>query len=420
MHIDLSEALATSPDGVRGKDLLKACVHCGFCNATCPTYQQLGDEQDGPRGRIYRVADILQGRAPDALDILHFDRCLTCLNCETTCPSGVRYGEIIDIARELAGKQRSLSQQWLRKQLVNVLLHPWTARIFSWLQPLLQRNALKKLGTREKYRNILTTVTPPVQGRVMLFEGCIQPYLMPEINEASQYLLHTLGFEVLRQDSRLCCGALHHHTLGSAGTVERVREIIHQWHDGFSHERFDAILFNASGCGAFMQRYPELLKLDGESSLSAKAEQLISKTDDLLVFVNSFGRERIAEFLSRIPSAEKQKACLAFHPPCTLQHGLKIRDVMESLLKYWGYRCSPIPDAHLCCGSAGSYAILQPGMASSLRKAKLDNIERSGATHILSANIGCLHHLQSGSQLPVSHWVVWLAAQIQYARDLES
>lgn len=419
MHVSLAESLKTEPAALRGQELLKSCVHCGFCNATCPTYQQLGDEQDGPRGRIYRLGNILEGKAPSRLDALHFDRCLTCLNCETTCPSGVRYSGIIDLARDMAASQRPRMEQWLRKGLVSLLLHPLTARLYDWFRPVLRLSGLRRGNDSQAFRAVQSAPATPLRGRVMLFEGCVQPYLMPEINAATEFVLHRLGYEVIRHALTDCCGALHHHTLGSPDAEPLVTGNVRQWHSWLEDDSIHAILVNASGCGAFIQRYPLLLE-GHEAGMALQAEKVTRKTHDLLDFIACHGRESLAQMLAGIPTAIKAQTHLAFHPPCTLQHGLQIRGVMESLLSQWGYAWTAIPDAHLCCGAAGSYTILQPAMARQLRDKKLGSIARTDAARLLSANIGCLHHLQTASQIPVHHWIIWLAGQIQYAERLKS
>jgi glycolate oxidase iron-sulfur subunit len=434
METHLADWLRGTPDGEEAESILRSCVHCGFCTATCPTYQLLGDELDGPRGRIYLMKQVLEGVEPTRDTQLHLDRCLTCRNCETTCPSGVRYGHLVDIGRKLVDEkvERPLAERMLRGALREGLTRRWlfdpAMRVGQALRPLLP----PALKAKVPERRAPGAWPSRVQARkVLLPAGCVQPAMIPAIDAATARVLDALGIQSIVAARAGCCGAIRHHLNDHDGALDEARRNIDAWWpwiEGSVVSRTDggdlaaargqgveAIVVNASGCGAMLKDYGHLLRDD--PLYAAKAVRVSALTLDLAEYLSA-ERERLAALLgaARAAPAAAQPSRLVFHPPCTLQHGQQVRGAVEALLEACGAEMLPFADAHLCCGSAGTYSVLQPTLSKQLRDRKLGQLEAAGPEAILSANIGCLTHLQSGTATPVRHWIEWLDTAIASPR----
>ena len=401
METHLADWIKGSQDGDDAESILRACVHCGFCNATCPTYQILGDELDGPRGRIYQIKQVLEGVTPTHSTQLHLDRCLTCLNCETTCPSGVRYGRLVDIGRMEVEKRvprgplQSLKRRVLRFALTRHWIFDPAVKIGRALRPVLPSSLRNKLPPERKAR--IAPHTSHVR-KVIILKGCVQPALMPAIDAATMRVLDALGIESIVANESGCCGAIDYHMNAHDVACEKMRRNIDAWWP-LIETGAEAIVVNASGCGAMLKDYAHALRDD--PVYSEKASRIVAMARDL------------SEFLApSIKALEKIlmpiKTRVAFHPPCTLQHTQKIRGVVEGILVSLGAELVPVADSHLCCGSAGTYSILQPKLSQELRARKLDNLQQNAPDVILSANIGCLSHLETGASVPVRHWIEWV------------
>lgn len=378
--------------------ILRSCVHCGFCTATCPTYQILNDELDGPRGRIYQIKEMLEGKAISSETMLHLDRCLTCRACETTCPSGVEYGHLLEIGKSEVDKriQRPLLQRLLRKSLLAVLPHQ---KRFNFLfslgqtfRPLLPKVLKEKVPAKKELPDF---VTHSHTRKMLILDGCVQPALSPEINHATTKVLDRLNIELLPFSG--CCGAIRQHLSDEERALLTIKDNIDRLITEFSNG-IEAIVMTASGCGAMFKEYPYLLKDDPE--YKQKAETVASKTFDLSEIIN-------ADELKTHLIANKQH--IAVHTPCTLQHAQKLPSSIENILSACGYYLSPIRDKHLCCGSAGTYSITQPKLSKQLKKQRLTGLMVGKPDVIATANIGCLHHLNAGSVVPVRHWIEIIA-----------
>ncbi|MFL6674871.1 MAG: glycolate oxidase subunit GlcF [Massilia sp.] len=403
MQTNLADFIKGSADGDTAEAILRNCVHCGFCTATCPTYQLLGDELDGPRGRIYLIKQVLEGQPATASTQLHLDRCLTCRNCETTCPSGVEYGRLLDIGRKVVDQQvrRPLGQRMARAALAATLPRSWifkpamkTGQLLRPLLPKALRNKVPAPAARTSWPRTTHART------MLLLDGCVQPAMSPNINAATARVLDALGVQLVVAPKAGCCGALRHHLDEHEAALDDMRRNIDAWWpyvDGSAGAPAEAIVMTASGCGAMVKDYGHLLAHD--PAYARKAERIAALTSDLSEVLPRFEpqlRERLAG---------KDSRRVAYHPPCTLQHGQKIRGAVERVLALAGVDVRLCQDSHLCCGSAGTYSVLQPELSYQLRDKKVANLEATGAQEIVSANIGCLGHLQSGTQLPVRHWI---------------
>ena len=385
MQTQLSKKFLSSQQGKMADSILRSCVHCGFCLATCPTYQLLGNELDSPRGRIYLIKQVLEGEATSQESRLHLDRCLTCRSCESTCPSGVKYAQLLDIGREVIEQQvpRSFFERSFRYGLRYFLTSPTLFNSLVKIMPFV----------RHSKASIPLINKKASKGRVLLLTGCVQPALAPNINRASINICRDLGFEVLETAQKSCCGAIDHHLSAPKSALKQIKKNIDDW-SHLIEQGIDAIISNASGCGVMIQDYPHLLKDD--PVYAKKALKIAQITQD------------IGDFLSQQDlSAYKIKETknISFQAPCTLQHGLKKYGMIEKILTNLGYQLNPIKDPHLCCGSAGTYSIFQPKISNQLRTRKLSNLEQVDTDLIVSANIGCIIHLQKGTKTPVKHWV---------------
>ncbi len=406
MQTQLADFIRDTPQGKEADAILRSCVHCGFCNATCPTYQLLGDELDGPRGRIYLMKQMLEGQPVGAVTREHLDRCLTCRNCETTCPSGVQYGRLIDIGREMVEKlsPRPISQQMLRTALRRGLTAPLFRPLFKAGQSL---RGLLPTRLREHVPAARTAPIAPisrgVHGRAMLIlEGCVQPAMAPETNAAAARVLGRLGIRLFAAPEAGCCGAIDQHLAAPEAAKAAMRRNIDAWWphiEAGEGGNIEAIVITASGCGSLVKEYGHLLRDD--SAYAVKAARVSALAKDLCEVLAGEDLDRLA------PSSPKR---VAFHPPCSLQHGQKVRGVIESILTSLGHELVPVAESHLCCGSAGTYSLLQPEIAGQLRERKLSNLQARGPEVIATANIGCQSHLAAASAVPVVHWISLLEA----------
>ena len=366
MKTELAENFINTADGKKADAILRSCVHCGFCLATCPTYQILGNELDSPRGRIYLIKNILEGKENNKA-IKHLDRCLTCLSCETTCPSGVKYHQLLDIGRSTLEKKRNLFSKAVRYGLVKVLTTPFIINNIVRFNPF--HTKINNKVIVRKYD------TDPNKKKVLLFTGCVQKPLAPSINQKAKQILELLNYEVIETKQQECCGAIEQHLSFNTKAKKRINSNIKNW----SKYNIEAIISTASGCGVMLKEYKDLGKKVVDIS-----EFLLNK--DLSIF-------------------KKNKETVVFHSPCTLQHGQKILGVVEHILQKLNYNLSAVKDSHLCCGSAGTYSILQPSISKQLRDNKIKNLIANNPAVIVTANIGCLMHLQKASKTPVKHWI---------------
>ncbi len=402
MKTDLAPDLKDTPQGLAAEAILRKCVHCGFCTATCPTYQLLGDELDSPRGRIYLMKQVLEGQPVSRLTQQHLDRCLTCRNCETTCPSGVEYGQLIDIGREIvdARVKRPVLEQGLRWLLKEGLTSPAftpAMKLGQWARPLLPSVLKNKVpGPTSKRAHAWPQSEHP--RKMLLLTGCVQPAMMPNINSATARVLDAAGIQTLVAPEARCCGAIRNHLSDPEGGLQDMRRNIDAWWPLINEGAVEAIVMNASGCGVTVKSYGQALAHDPNYSTKAKhISQLTRDLSELLPSLVPWLKERLV-----LPPTQR----LAYHAPCTLQHGQQCRGQVEAALSALGWEVHlPAQESHLCCGSAGTYSILQAELATQLRERKLSHLEPLAPDVIISANIGCIQHLQSGTSRPVRHWV---------------
>ena len=386
MQTNLADFIRDTPQGKEADAILRKCVHCGFCTATCPTYQVLGDDLDSPRGRIYLIKRALEGAAVTEKTRLHLDRCLTCRACETTCPSGVRYGRLVDIGREVV-EARTQRTPWDRLQRAFLSFGVPRRRLFAAALRLGQL-----VGKAPATRPGGAWPAPRHARRMIALRGCVQPSLAPSINAAAARVLDRIGISLLEVPGAGCCGAVRFHLNDQQAGRDDMRAIIDAWWPVASGREAEAIVMTASGCGATVKDYVHLLATD--AAYRGKAERISAMTRDLSEVIDPLA----------LP-AGRDRGRVAFHSPCTLQHGQQIRGKVEALLTRVGYQLTPVRDAHLCCGSAGTYSLLQPAIAGELRARKLAALEEGGPQAIATANIGCLAHLQQPTATPVRHWI---------------
>ncbi|MGN6829537.1 glycolate oxidase subunit GlcF [Paucibacter sp. M5-1] len=406
MQTNLAPEFQSTPEGREAEEILRRCVHCGFCTATCPTYQLLGDELDGPRGRIYLIKQVLEGATPTASTQLHLDRCLTCRNCESTCPSGVQYGNLLEIGRNIVEakverprQQRAL--RWLLKEGLTSPLFKPAMKLGQALRPLVPAALKDKLPAKAPAR-AHDWPTRSHKRKVLMLLGCVQPAMMPNINSATARVLDAAGIQTLVADGAGCCGAIRSHLSDQAGGLADMRRNIDAWWplvEGLTGAgKVEALVMNASGCGVTVKEYGHALAHDPD--YRDKAQRISALTRDL--------SELLPELVAPLKARLKTKAHpkLAYHPPCTLQHGQQLRGGLEGALRELGFTIDLAPsDSHLCCGSAGTYSVLQPELSKQLRDRKLKALAPLQADTIVSANIGCIQHLQGGCSTPVRHWV---------------
>jgi glycolate oxidase iron-sulfur subunit len=407
MQTALADFIRDTPEGREADAILRKCVHCGFCTATCPTYLLLGDENDSPRGRIYLVKQLLEGAAVTAKTQLHLDRCLSCRACETTCPSGVRYGRLADIGRRLVDERvaRPFWQRVKRRALAEVLPRR------SLFAPLLALGRLARpfLPARlaEKVPAAASAAgdwpAPRHARRMLALAGCVQATLSPDINAAAARVLDRLGISLIEAKGAGCCGALRFHLNYQEEGLNDMRALIDRWWPQVENG-VEAVVITASGCGTLVKEYGHLLEHDPR--YAEKAAKISAMTRDICEVVD-------AEFGRLQPLVGKPGGRAAFQSPCSLQHGQNLKGITERLLASAGFDLTPVPDAHLCCGSAGTYSILQPDLSERLKRNKLAALASGGPELIVTANIGCLAHLQGGTELPVKHWIVALEERLR-------
>ena len=398
MQTNLAPEYKHTADGRAAEAILRKCVHCGFCTATCPTYQLLGDELDGPRGRIYLIKQVLEGEAPTRKTQLHLDRCLTCRNCESTCPSGVDYGHLVDIGRKIveAKVERPVTERAVRWALKEGLPSPLFAPAMKMGQLVrgLMPASLKAKVPAKQDAGAWPTRTHA--RKMLMLAGCVQPAMMPNINSATARVLDAAGIQTVVAPKAGCCGAVKFHLNDQDGGMDEMRANIDAW---WPHVEagVEAIVMNASGCGVTVKEYGHILRDDVH--YAAKARRISELTQDLSELLPA-----LVEPLRGKVSAKAGQ--IAFHPPCTLQHGQKLRGGVEQHMAALGFKVNTCRvEPHLCCGSAGTYSVLNPKLAYELRDRKLRNLSEMQPEQIVSANIGCITHLQSGTEMPVRHWV---------------
>ncbi|MGR1581174.1 glycolate oxidase subunit GlcF [Thalassobius sp. S69A] len=411
MQTHFTETQLQDPGIQRANEILRACVHCGFCTATCPTYQVLGDELDSPRGRIYLIKDMLENeRVPDAKTVQHIDRCLSCLACMTTCPSGVHYMHLIDHARAYVEKtyKRPFSDRALRWVLARILPYPGRFRLallgakigrpFAFLMPDARLKAMLKMAPRQippVSRNDDPQVfTPqmPRKKRVALMTGCAQKALNTDINDATIRLLRRLGCEVVIAKGAGCCGALTHHMGREDESHATAAKNIRAWTAEMDADGLDAIVINTSGCGTTVKDYGHMFRNDPLAADAARVSGIAMDVSELLMQLD-------------LPEGPDQRLTVGYHAACSLQHGQKVKTFPKDLLKRAGFKVAEPADSHLCCGSAGTYNLMQPEISAQLKARKVRTLEAIQPDIIAAGNIGCMVQIGSGTDVPVVHTV---------------
>lgn len=413
MQTFIREDLLATPSGQEANRILRSCVHCGFCTATCPTYRLLGDELDSPRGRIYLIKGLLEGREATSKTRLHLDRCLTCRACETYCPSGVEYGHLLDIGRRHIESEvrRSLLDRLqrflLRKILTTRVIFTLLLRCGQSVRPLLPRKLkrmipspvttgqLKHTGNGRKVIN---------RRRIILVQGCVQPVLAPQTNLAAARILDRLGFDVIEVSGETCCGALDYHLAEQTAAVKFIKRNIDHWWP-YVDNGVEAIVSTASGCGVMIKDYGYILRDD--PAYAARAARVADLTRDISEIFTAVEIDRLRTLLGG------KQTRTVFQNPCTLQHGQKLKNSTEDLLKQLGFNLCAEQENYLCCGSAGTYSLLQRKLSQQLRDNKIKNLMVEHPDIILTANIGCQLHLQQATDLPVQHWIELVADSLQ-------
>jgi glycolate oxidase iron-sulfur subunit len=421
MQTNLSEAAKTLSRADEAEQILRSCVHCGFCNATCPTYQLLGNELDGPRGRIYLIKQMLEGEPVTQKTQLHLDRCLTCRNCETTCPSGVTYHALLDIGRAELERRivRPPSERLLREGLRRVIPHPAVfgalLKTGQAMRPFLPAALGRKIPKRGARPDAGTEPRPASRHprKMLMLEGCVQPALSPNTNAAAARVLDRLGISIANARRAGCCGATDYHLNAQEAGLARARRNIDAWWPAIEAGAA-AIVQTASGCGAFVKEYGHLLRHDPR--YASKAQRVSELTRDLVEVLANEPLDQLQA--NQLPAgsatglSDQARQKIAFHCPCTLQHAQKLGGAVESVLQRLGFDLAAVPDAHLCCGSAGTYSITQPELAERLRNNKLDALESGKPEMIVTANIGCQTHLNGAGRTPVRHWIELVEASL--------
>lgn len=409
MQTHLAPEFQGTPDGQAAEAILRKCVHCGFCTATCPTYQLLGDELDGPRGRIYLMKQVLEGAQPTRKTQLHLDRCLTCRNCESTCPSGVDYGHLVDIGRKIvdAKVQRPATEKavrWLLKEGLTSPAFSPAMKLGQLVRSLMPETLKNKVPARQ---NAGRWPTATHARKVLMLAGCVQPAMMPNINTATARVLDAAGIQTVVAPEAGCCGAVKFHLNDQDGGKAHMRANIDAWWPHVE-QGVEAIVMNASGCGVTVKEYGHILADDpAYAARAARISELTKDLSELLPALVPVLRPKLA----RQPDA---KQVVAFHPPCTLQHGQQLKGGVETQLAALGLAVMVARnESHLCCGSAGTYSVLNPELAYQLRDRKLGHLAELKPAVITSANIGCITHLQSGTKTPVRHWIELLDELLQ-------
>ena len=397
MQTKISTEFNQTLAGQRAEEILRNCVHCGFCTATCPTYQLLGDELDSPRGRIYLIKQILEGKNVSRKTQQHLDRCLSCRSCETTCPSGVQYSHLLEIGRELVDEKvsRTIVEKIKRWTLTQFLPYPKrfafilnSARIFRPVLPPKLKKLIPAISGNTRWSNSTHS------RKMLVLDGCVQPTLSPSINAATSRVLSRLGIELVNIPFAQCCGAVNQHMNDSATASTFIKNNIDHWYPLIESGEAEAIIITASGCGAMVKEYGYLLRDDKD--YADKAKVVSDACRDISEVIRD---EDLSIFKAKIDNS------ISFHSPCTLQHAQKLNGTVENILTKVGYQLNVIKDAHLCCGSAGTYSILQAEISTKLKTNKLNALQQNQPELIATANIGCLHHLASGTDTRVLHWI---------------
>jgi glycolate oxidase iron-sulfur subunit len=407
----LADFIRDTPDGHEADAILRSCVHCGFCLATCPTYQLTGDELDSPRGRIYLIKEVLEGRAPSERTQLHLDRCLTCRSCETTCPSGVKYGRLVDIGRHVVDRRvprppAARAERFaIRAGLLSGPLFGAAVLAGRIAKPFLPKDLRAAIPERASPGPWPEARHPR---KMIALAGCVQGALAPVIDAAMARVLDKIGISLVRVAGGGCCGAVPYHLSEQERALAIVRKNIDAWWPHLDRGA-EAIVVTASGCGVMVKDYGHLLRLD--AAYAAKAKRVSELARDPVEVVAAEW-SRIAPKVAMDIGSRK----VAFHAPCTLQHGMKLKGRVEEILQALGLELTPVADAHLCCGSAGTYSILQPALSRPLKAAKLAALESGAPDLIASANIGCMLHLADGATVPVRHWIELLDARMTGGR----
>jgi glycolate oxidase iron-sulfur subunit len=383
--------------------ILRTCVHCGFCTAVCPTYQLTGEEAEGPRGRIYLIHSFLHNNEITQDTQQHLDSCLTCRSCEAMCPSGVKYAKLLEIGRKAVDEKvkRSLFDKFQRKALIHTLAYPkrvkWLIGTAKLAKPVLPKHIKNQLPQHAKP----IFIKPATHTRkVLLLDGCVQSTLAPNINQATEKLLNALNIGVVKAKNTGCCGALAYHLTEHDIGIDHAKQLIDKWMP-FTDE-VEAIVMTASGCGSFIKEYEALFQNDAE--YLQKAAKIVSLTKDLVEIITPEDLEKLK------PANLNMK--VSAHIPCTLQHGQRLNNRLEPLLTAFGYELTEVENGHLCCGSAGTYSILQPVKSQQLKTNKLQALQAKQPDVIITANIGCLTHLQNDADVPVKHWAELIAEQL--------
>jgi glycolate oxidase iron-sulfur subunit len=406
MQTQLADWIRDTPDGKAADAILRKCVHCGFCTATCPTYQLLGDELDGPRGRIYLIKQALEGVEVTARTQLHLDRCLTCRSCETTCPSGVKYGELVDIGRKVVEERvgRSPAARLMRRAVATVFpmtrLFGFLTRLGMAMRPLLPATLAGKLPATIPEAG--TWPAPRHARKMIALAGCVQPALTPDTNAAAARVLDRLGISTVEAPGAGCCGALRFHLNYQNDGLDDMRRMIDAWWP-LVEQGAEAIVMTATGCGSTVREYGHHLAHD--PAYAAKAARISAMSRDLSEVL-------AAESDRLVPLMGTGKPKAAFHPPCTLQHWQQLKGVTEGVLEKLGYELAPVPDVHMCCGSAGTYALFQPELSERLKKNRVTALQSGLPEVVLTANVGCQTHLATAASVPVRHWIVDLEARL--------
>lgn len=412
MQTQLADFIRDTPEGREADEILRKCVHCGFCTATCPTYQLLGDELDGPRGRIYLIKQVLEGHEPTAKTRLHLDRCLTCRSCESTCPSGVHYSRLADIGRHVVEQKVprtgiDKAVRWaLREFVPRAGLFGAAMRAGRLVRPVLPAVLKDKVPLMRPAGH---WPAPRHARKMIALAGCAQPAMAPSVNAATARVLDAVGISLIEMPRAGCCGAVRFHLNDHDGGQDDARRNIDAWWPAIAAGEIETVVMTASGCATQVKDYGHLLAQD--PAYARKAERVAAMTRD----VSEVLAAESESLLGRLKALPAVAEPLAFHAPCTLQHGLGIRGVVEKLLAAAGYALTPVRDSHLCCGSAGTYSLLQPELSHRLRDNKLAALQEGGAKVIASANIGCMTHLEAGTATPVRHWIEMIDARLASA-----
>lgn len=440
MQTDIADFIKDTPEGKEAEEILRSCVHCGFCLAACPTYQLLGDELDSPRGRIYLMKQVLEGEAVTEKTQLHLDRCLTCRACETVCPSGVRYGRLVDIGRGIVERKvgRSLGagtiRYVLRRTLPESSLFGSLLKLGRSVRPLLPRMLKEAVPVARPTARREPDV--PSGGvchsrKMLILEGCVQPVLAPEINAAAVRVLDRLGITLIKAPEAGCCGAVSYHLNAQEEGLDYMRRNVDAWWPYIEPEgmetrnngRVEAIVMTASGCGVTVKEYGHLLRHD--PAYAAKAVRIADLARDISEILDGENEALVRLITQSSSTGSAAKAAgvaepeekIAFHSPCTLQHGQRVRGIVEKIMIMAGFELTYVPDAHLCCGSAGTYSILQPELSRQLLENKVEALESGAPARIATANIGCLMHMRGGTALPVEHWIELLDEKLSGTPD---